>query len=130
MAENDTPDERDGEEADSRASVDYEYDDLKHMTVAELRDVAGETDAVQGYTQMRKEDLLHALCEAFGIEEHVHYEVVGMSARRKSRIRKRIRELKAERDEILEQDEKDYDELKRIRTEIKGLKRQIRRATV
>jgi hypothetical protein len=52
------------------------FEDLKKKTVAELRDMAKSLthDAVQGYTQMNKEHLLPALCNALGIE-HAHHRV-------------------------------------------------------
>ena len=45
------------------------YDELKHKTVAELREIAKATEheAVKGYTQMNKDHLLQALCKALGI---------------------------------------------------------------
>ena len=57
----------------------YTYDELKHKTVAELREIASNTEheALQGYTQLNKEHLLHALARAFGIEEHHHRAVAG-----------------------------------------------------
>ena len=40
----------------------YTYEQLKHMTVAELREIAKGTDGeiVQGYTQLNKEHLVGA----------------------------------------------------------------------
>ena len=51
----------------------HTYEELKAMTVAQMREVAAETehDALKGYTQLRKDELLHALCLAFGLDEHV-----------------------------------------------------------
>jgi hypothetical protein len=50
----------------------HTYDELKHKTVAELREIAAGLDheAVQGYTQLNKEHLLVALCKALGIDTH------------------------------------------------------------
>ena len=50
------------------------YDELKHKTVAELREIAKATEheAVKGYTQMNKDHLLQALCKALGIDAHLH----------------------------------------------------------
>ena len=68
------------------------YEQLKHKTVAELREMAKgiEHEAVQGYTQMNKEHLIAALSKALGIQ-HEHHDVVGVD---KSSIKARIRELK------------------------------------
>ena len=105
----------------------HSFEDLKGKTVAQLREIAEgmEHEALQGYKTMHKKELIHALCEALGIEEHVHHEVVGID---KTKIKKKIRELKAKRDAALEA--KDYEQLKRVRHNIRRLKRKIRRATV
>ena len=105
----------------------YTYEDLKSKKVAELREIARELEhsAVRGYSSMHKEHLIHALCEAFGIEEHVHHEVVGLD---KAAIKGKIRELKVQRDAALEAH--DRVALKRTRRKIHRLKRQIHKATV
>jgi hypothetical protein len=48
----------------------YTFEELKHKTVAELRDIAKgiEHEAVQGHTQMNKEHLLRAISNALGIQ--------------------------------------------------------------
>ena len=105
----------------------YTFGDLKHKTVAQLRQIAGEIEheAVKGYTQMTKEPLLTAICEALGVDMHEHHEVVGIDKRA---IKKEIKELKKRRDEALEA--KDRTGLKSIRRQIHALKRKIHRATV
>lgn len=106
----------------------YTYEELKHKTVAELREIASgveEHDAVQGYTQLNKDQLLPALCKALGIEMHAHHHVVGID---KTAIKTKIHALKKKRDEILAS--KDRAELKGVLRQIHDLKRQIRRATV
>lgn len=105
----------------------HTYEELHAMTVAQMRDLAQgvEHEAVTGYSTMHKEQLLTALCTAFGIEAHVHHEVIGID---KAPIKARIRALKVERQKAL--DAGDAKELKRIRRKIHRLKRSIRRATV
>ena len=97
------------------------------MTVAQLRQVAAglEHEAVQGYTQLNKERLLLAVCQALGVDPHEHHDAVGIN---KARIKARIRKLKADRQTALEA--KDRMEVKKIRREIRGLKREIRKALV
>lgn len=104
----------------------FTFEELKHKTVAELRDIAKgiEHDAVQGYTQMNKEHLLVALSKALGIQ-HEHHEVVGVD---KSGIKARIRELKTQRAAALAAH--DHAQLKTVRRTIHRLKRRINKATV
>ena len=105
----------------------HTYEDLHSMTVAQMRDIAQgvEHEAVAGYSTMHKEDLLKALCTAFGIEAHVHHEVVGVDKRA---LKARIRQLKLERQKALESG--DRQELRRVRRQIHRLKGTIRRATI
>jgi hypothetical protein len=105
----------------------HTYEELKHKTVTELRDIAKgiEHEAVKGYTQMNKDHLLVGICKALGLDMHVHHHAVGIE---KARIKARIRELKKKRDNVLASS--DRGELKMILREIHGLKRAIRRATV
>lgn len=105
----------------------YTYEELKHKTVAELREIAAgvEHEAVQGYTQLHKEQLLPGLCKALGIEAHVHHEVVGID---KSAIKTKIRALKKKRDEILTSE--DRSQLRVVLRQIHSLKRTIHKATV
>ena len=50
----------------------YTFEELKHKTVAQLREIAAGIDhpAVQGFTQLHKEQLLPGLCKALGIDRH------------------------------------------------------------
>ena len=102
------------------------YEQLKHKTVAELREMAKgiEHEAVQGYTQMNKDHLIVALSKALGIQ-HEHHAVVGVD---KSSIKARIRELKTQRQAALTAH--DHAQLKVVRRTIHRLKRQIHKATV
>jgi hypothetical protein len=106
--------------------MDYTYEELKHKTVGELRDIAKgiENEAVQGYTQLNKEHLVVAIAKALGIK-HQHHDVVGVD---KASIKSRIRELKQKRAEALSAH--DHAQLKVVRRTIHRLKRQIHKATV
>ena len=79
--------------------MEYTFEQLKHKTVAELRELAKgiEHEAVQGYTQLNKEHLIVAISKALGIK-HEHHDVVGVD---KASIKARIRELKKKREEAL-----------------------------
>lgn len=104
----------------------YTIEELKHKTVADLREIAKgiEHEAVQGYTQLNKEHLIVALAKALGIQ-HVHHEVVGVD---KAGIKARIRELKTQREAALAAH--DHAQLKVVRRTIHRLKRRIHKATV
>ena len=107
----------------------HTYEELKHKTVAELRDLAKATEheAVKGYTQMNKDHLLVALCKALGIDAHVHHHHHAAGDQR-TKTKARIRALKKKRDEILAST--DHAGLKAVLNEIRGLKRATRRDTV
>ena len=104
----------------------YTIEELKHKTLAELREIAKGSDheALQGYTQLNKQHLIGALAKALGIQ-HEHHEVVGVD---KSGIKARIRELKTQRAAALEAH--DHAQLKVVRRTIHRLKRRIHKATV
>jgi len=101
----------------------HTYEELKHKTVAELREIAKgveNQDAVQGYSQLNKEHLLPALCRALGIPL-VHHEVTGID---KPAIKAKMRELRAERQKAL--DARDHEKLRQVRRHLHHLNRQIR----
>ena len=103
----------------------YTYHELKVKTIAELREIAKgveNQDAVKGFSQMNKEHLLPALCQALGIPTHEHHEAIGID---KSALKAKIRALKAKRDEALAAH--DHDQLKNVRRQIHRINRDIRR---
>jgi DNA-binding IclR family transcriptional regulator len=99
------------------------YEELKGKTVAELRDLAKDLthDAVLGYTQMHKEQLIRALCRALGIESHERHQVVGID---KSAIKAEMRALKKERDAAI--DAHDREHLAIVRHKLHHLNHQLR----
>src|SRR5262245_36566417 len=107
--------------------MDYTFEQLRHKTVAELREIAKgiEHEAVQGYSQLNKDHLLAAICKALGIETHAHHHAVGVD---KKKIQGTIHELKVKRAEVLEAH--DHAQLKAIRRRIHSLKRRLHKATV
>jgi hypothetical protein len=102
-----------------------DYHELKLKTVAQLREVAQGIQGLEGSSQMRKDQLLHAICEHLKIEMHEHHEVVGVD---KGSIKRRIQELKGERDAALAG--RDSEAQRRARRQIHRLKRRLRRSTV
>jgi hypothetical protein len=102
-----------------------DYQELKHKTVAELREIAAGLEGLTGYTQMRKEQVLEAICKHQGIEMHAHHVAAGID---KASIKQGIRALRTKRDEAIAAH--DGVALKRVRRKIHRLKRQLHRATV
>ena len=107
--------------------MEYNFIELKHKTLAELKEIASgiEHEAVKGYTQLNKDHLLEALCKALNIEMHEHHEVVGVN---KAKIKARIKVLKNERDKALKK--KNKKKMIEARRKIKDLKKRLRSATV
>lgn len=103
------------------------FEELKHMTVTELREVVAglPEDAIKGHTQMNKEHLLKALCHVLKIDMHAHHEVVGIN---KAEIKAQIRQLQKQRDQMI--DTGDHETLHIVRRRIHHLKRELRKATV
>ena len=92
----------------------HTYEELKKKTIAELREIAKDLDheAVQGFTQMNKEHLLPALCQALGIDAREHHIAHGAE---KEQARTRLHELKRKRQEAIATG--DHAALKTIRRE-------------
>ena len=107
--------------------MNHTHRELRHMTVAQLREIAAgiEHEAVEGYTQLHKEPLVDGICEALGIPKHEHHDIVGVD---KGSIKAQIKALKQERDKAIEA--KDRQELKKVRVQIKRLNRKLRKAMV
>jgi len=107
--------------------MDYTFNELKHKTVAEMREIASQIDneAVKGYTQLNKDHLLEAICKALNIDMYVHHKVVGVN---KKKIKSKIQELKKARDVALASG--DHQKLMHVRSQIKSQKRKIRSAMV
>ncbi len=114
------------EEAKQDAAKQYTYEQLKHMTVVQLREIAkaNEHEALKGYTQLNKDHLITALCKALNIT-HVHHEVVGVD---KSALKTRLKELKKQRAAALAAH--DHAQLKAIRRHMHRLNHIIRSHTV
>ncbi len=104
----------------------YTFPELKHKTLAELKEIAaGVEPAVQGYTQMNKDHLLEAICKALNIDMHAHHEVKGID---KSAVKAKIREWQKKRDEA--KSTGDRANLKVALDHIHHFKHQLRKATV
>ena len=109
--------------------TDITYEELKKKTVAEMRAIAKEMDheAVKGYSQMKKDILLAAICEAQGLQMVKKKKAAaGPKPKVVGSVKDQIKVLKQKRDEILASDDKT--ELKAVRRRIHRLKRLSRRA--
>jgi uncharacterized protein YpiB (UPF0302 family) len=108
--------------------MQYKFDQLKGLTVAQLREIAAgiEHEAVQGYTQLNKEHLLTAICTALNIDTHTRHKskVAGLG---KGEIKSHMKELRAKRDAAL--DAHDHAGLKAIRRQLHTLRRSLRKAS-
>jgi hypothetical protein len=105
----------------------HTYEELKHMTVGQLRDIAHniEHEAVKGHTQLNKEHLIVAICTALNIDMYQHHHVVGINS---TEVKSQIKTLKKQRDEALAA--QDHKQLKALRREIHHLKVKLHRATI
>lgn len=114
------------EEAKQEQGKQYTYEQLKHMTVAQLREIAksSEHEALKGHTQLNKDHLITALCKALNIT-HVHHEVVGVD---KAALKTKLKELKKEREAALAAH--DHVKLKAVRRHMHRINHLIRSHTV
>jgi hypothetical protein len=107
--------------------MQYTYDQLKGMTVANLREIAAglDNEAVKGYTQLNKEHLLTAICTALNIDTHTRHKSK-VAGRSKAEIKAHMKELKKERDAALSTH--DHTALKSARRQLHELRRSLRKA--
>jgi hypothetical protein len=101
----------------------HTFEELKNKTLEDLRAIAQgiDNEAVKGFSQMNKAHLLPALCQALGIDAHVHHHAEGID---KAAIKAKMRELKKQRASAIEKH--DHELLKSIRRQVHHLNRQIR----
>ena len=105
--------------------MEYTFEQLKHKTVAELRDIAkgNEHEALRVHLAQQG-TLARCVIDSAGIKQQ-HQDVVGVD---KAAIKSRIKEIKKTRDEALAAH--DHSQLKVARRTIHRLKRQLHKATV
>ncbi len=103
----------------------HSYEELKHKTVIELREIAKglPQEAVQGYTQLNKQHLLVAVCKALELDMHAHHH--HQAGEDLAAMKKGLKDLKKKRDEALAAH--DHDTLKRVRTKLRRLKKRVSR---
>ena len=103
----------------------YTYDQLKGMTVAQLREIAAgiQHEAVQGYTQLNKEHLLTALAKALNLDTHTRHKLGGID---KAGVKAQMHDLRKKRDAALESH--DHVQLKAVRRQLHALRRSLRKS--
>jgi hypothetical protein len=98
-----------------------DFHQLHKTRVIELREMAAKY-GVEGTSALKKEQLVDFLATKLGIDRHAH----GKLGINKDAVKKRLREVKAERDAALAAH--DDKALKQARRRIHRLNREIRRA--
>jgi hypothetical protein len=103
----------------------HTFEELKKKTLAELREIAKDLDheAVHGYTQMNKDHLLPALCQALGLDAHEHHVATGAM---KFEAREKMREIKKLRAQALAAG--NHEQLKALRRQYHHLNHKLREA--
>lgn len=109
--------------------MDYTFDQLKGMTVAQMREIASgiEDEAIKGYTQLNKEHLMEALCKVLKIDTHTRHKSK-VAGENKAEIKAQMKALKVKRNEALEVH--DHAALKTVRRQLHALRRTLRKAAV
>jgi low affinity Fe/Cu permease len=107
--------------------MSYTHAELKEKTVAQLREIAAgiQHEAVQGHSQMNKEHLLVALCNALNIDMREKHQVIGID---KTKAKTRIQAMKERLAKAIEA--KDKKQIKFCHRQIHRQKRNIHKATV
>lgn len=101
-----------------------DWKEMEKMTVVKLREEAMKHSQITGVHGKHKAQLMEELAAVLGIEKpHVHF--TEKVVHKKSDLKHRIRELKLERDRLLEKH--DHKGLHQVRREIHGLKHRIRK---
>jgi protein-arginine kinase activator protein McsA len=95
-------------------------EELEKLTATKLREIAHEYPEIQGTHAMKKEELVVAILKARG--EPI--KAVKKKPKQIHEIKHHIRELKAEKQKLLEA--KDRKKINQVRKQIKKLKRQTR----
>ncbi len=99
------------------------YHDIQKMTAVKLRDAIAEKDPnMTGLSAKKKDELVDIYAGILGVEKHVHGEL----SIDKTAVKRKIRELKKERDAALEA--RDRARLSEIRHAIHKQKHILRRA--
>ncbi len=102
----------------------HTFEELKGMTVAQLRDIAKDVqdEVLQGFMTMHKDHLLPALCKALKIEGHAQH-VAKLAD--KAKVKAQIHALKKQRDAA--EAAHDKKKLAELRPLLHALRRKLRK---
>ncbi|PYS37486.1 MAG: Rho termination protein [Acidobacteria bacterium] len=101
-----------------------DWKDLERMTVLKLREEALKYPQIEGVHGKNKEQLMQEIAKILGIEKpHAHF--TDNVVHTKSDLKHKIRELKSERERLL--DSHDHRKLHEVRRELHELKHTIRK---
>lgn len=100
------------------------YDQLAKLTTSRLRELAAEDTELSNTTELEKPELVEALAKVYGFETPKQQHAVVIK-----KLKKQMKRIKKDRDTIMESPppERDRGKLKKVRREIRLLKRQMRR---
>jgi len=101
-----------------------DWTDLQKMTVIKLREEALKHPEIEGVHGKNKAKLMDELAARLGIEKP-HVQLAEAVVHTKSDLKHKIRELKTERDKLIQAH--DHKALHNIRRQIHNFKRQIRK---
>lgn len=100
--------------------------EMKKMTVKDLREWAKENSKLVGVSGMKKDELIGNLMEEFGIEPE---DKKVSSLANKADLKTEVKRLKDKMDILLQEENKNSNQLKNIRRRIRNLKRDMRTAS-
>ena len=100
-----------------------EWHDLEQMTIVKLREV-GQDKGITSLSGKNKAEQIEELAGVLGIEKP-HEELTDTTVQSKSDLKRQLRELKSQRNQLIEAH--DHKGLKAVRRKAHGLKREIKK---
>ena len=100
-------------------------EELKKMTVKQLKELAAEKTDLTGLSGMKKEVLIKALIEKLHVE--APKKVTGAALKDKQTAKIEIRRLKQKKQELLRAASRNPQQLRNVRRRVRNLKRFIRK---
>jgi len=102
-------------------------EELRKMTVKDLRVFAQENTSLVGITSMKKEQLLESIIEELGIERTK--KKTKLDVKDKKNTKKEIMRLKEKKEALLKETKKNPSQLRNIRRRIRNLKKSLRQVS-